>query len=135
MAASREKGYEKNAWILIFIAALLIIISGIGLWPSLQSPWPASYPAAAVTDLNLSQEELGLSWIFWGILVAAVAWTSYRKGERWSWYALWSLPAASVLIGLLVAGSFDIPITAFLTVPGLLLPIRKFFPKPAVAPI
>ncbi len=76
-----------------------------------------------------------------GILAAVIAWTSFRGGERWAWYALWTLPLLNVLIFLIQYTSLDLstgvlpppllsaPVFLAIAVVGLLLPIRRFFPK------
>jgi len=61
--------------------------------------------------------------------------TAYRKGERWAWYILWSVPVfflGFVAIAMSIGASGLLPfLTLFvvLSLLGLLLPFRRFFPK------
>ena len=79
----------------------------------------------------------------------AISATAYRRGEKWAWYALWSIPAmfigflalwinagATLTILALLGGrgvlEEGLPIFEFLltlSLLALLLPYRKFFPK------
>jgi hypothetical protein len=79
---------------------------------------------------------MGLLKTSWSFLVLAITLTGYRKGEKWAWYTLWLVPA------LLVCNAFYnvnflgdvnqmlewIPVTS-VSLLGLLLPYRKFFPR------
>jgi hypothetical protein len=38
------------------------------------------------------------------MLIVAVSVTSYRRGEKWAWYALWILPLHAALDMATVAG-------------------------------
>jgi hypothetical protein len=38
------------------------------------------------------------------MLIVAVSVTSYRRGEKWAWYALWILPLHTALDMATVAG-------------------------------
>jgi len=72
----------------------------------------------------------------WSLFVLAITLTGYRKGERWAWYTLWLVPgilACSVIFNTIFLGDINevlpwIPIT-FLSLVGLLLPYRRFFPR------
>ena len=150
MATPRaEKAYEKYAWIILFawgtfnfIGFLFLTLLGASGDPDLQriagitwdelssaNPRVASY----IDFINRLWGINGLSTVFF---VMAISLKSYRRGEKWSWYALWSLP---VVLGAHIAFQLSYGAsgftTAFTTVVlivfllGLLLPYRKFFPK------
>ena len=92
---------------------------------------------------------VGLLLLLFAILAMAISVTAYRRGEKWAWYALWSFPAlfmgfiaiditagATLTVLALVGGrgvlQEGLPILEgmlILTLLGLLLPYRKFFPK------
>jgi hypothetical protein len=80
--------------------------------------------------------QMGLLKISWTFFVLAITLTGYRKGEKWAWYMMWSVPAllvsdavfSVVFIGDINQALQFIPITA-ITMLGLLLPYRIFFPK------
>ncbi len=152
---TNEKAYEKYSWIILLALGIVFLIFafnaiffGVGL-----SNFPVGIPGGpdAVKGLaGMTWDEIlagspgivsvirGISRVFgiallgFSIFVIVISGVSYRKGERWAWYALWYLPA--FLIGLIVhelGGSFvQVPIL-FLIVSllGLLLPYRKFFPR------
>jgi hypothetical protein len=72
----------------------------------------------------------------WSLLVIAITLTGYRKGEKWAWYTLWLVPTilvSSAIYNIYFVGNINealpwIPIT-FLSLVGLLLPFKKFFPR------
>ena len=74
-----------------------------------------------------------------GFLVLMLSLTAYRKGERWAWYVLWSVPVfflgfAAIAMSIGPSASDLLPfITMFviLSLLGLLSPYRKFFPSKA----
>ena len=78
----------------------------------------------------------GLLKMSWSLLVLAITLTGYRKGEKWAWYTLWLVPILLVSCALFNAYWFGdineslrfIPITT-VSLLGLLLPYRKFFPR------
>ena len=144
------KRVEKYAWLVFVGLGLLWVVVGfyqaflpsglaeteaqhiIGMsWSELK----ASSPAAA-EFIRWFYGALGLLKISWSFLVLAITLTGYRRGEKWAWYTLWLVPAA-----LLAQGIFDsvflgdvnemlqwVPITS-ISLLGLLLPIRRFFPR------
>ncbi len=64
-----------------------------------------------------------------------VSMTSYKKGEKWAWYASWSMPigilAAQLNVYLLTRSIMVIVLAAvfiFVSLVGLFLPYRQFFP-------
>jgi hypothetical protein len=131
-----EKAYEKYAWTLLFVLGMFyavivgpihIILGYIGAG---GGPLPASTPAAAINEANSLAQSLGLFILFDGILVAGIAWTGFRGHQRWAWYfMLWFL--ALLIADLVLAGGIDPPafVGIALSVLGLFLPYRKFFPK------
>ena len=92
---------------------------------------------------------VGLFMLVFAILAMAISVTAYRRGEKWAWYALWSFPGlfiglitvditagATLTVLALVGGrgvlQEGLPILEgmlILSLLGLLLPYRKFFPK------
>jgi hypothetical protein len=74
----------------------------------------------------------GLAFVGFGVLVMVVAVVPYRRGQRWAWLALWVVPV--FMIGLLLhelEGDFvQMPaMLLVLSLAGLALPYRVFFPK------
>jgi len=80
--------------------------------------------------------QLGLLKLSWSFFVLAITLTGYRKGEKWAWYIMWSVPillVSNALFSAIFTGDVSqtlqfIPITT-ITLLGLLLPYRKFFPR------
>ena len=99
--ARTEKGYEKNAWILLIPALILFLPFGFELGP--------------------------LAW-GWMILMIAISVTAYRQGKRWAWYALWLVPLSAVWVMVPSNVSATAVLVFILSTLGLLLPVRKFFP-------
>jgi hypothetical protein len=87
---------------------------------------------AAVTLLRGVSRVAGLAFLGFGILTLVVSGFAYRRGERWAWFSLWTLPA--FFVGLILhelEGEFmQMPaILLVLSLLGLLLPYRRVFPK------
>jgi hypothetical protein len=65
-----------------------------------------------------------------GTLIAVIP---YRRRERWAWFTLWFYPAFWVihLVGRLPPGKDHTHQVVFivLSLVGLLLPVRQFFPR------
>ena len=145
-----ERVYEKYAWIIFLALGLLWLVVGLvavfdpeGIFETdAQSvtdvPWSelkASDPEAADFVIFV-YGQMGLVKISWSFFVLVIALTGYRRAEKWAWYTMWSVPALLVGNALFSAIYIDdvsqtlqfIPIKA-LTLLGLLLPYRRFFPR------
>ncbi len=152
-----ERWYERYAWIILFLVAVIFALFGLGD----IILGTAADPAIVEGITGMTPEEIGVEdprilvlvdqqvraggavFMVFGILAAVIAWTSFRGGERWAWYALWTLPLLNVLIFLTQYTSFDLstgvlpppllsaPVFLAIAVVGLLLPVRRFFPKAA----
>ena len=148
--ATNEKFYEKYAWVILLAAGLLWLVVGIvavyqpeGIFEGdAQSvtniPWSelkASSPVAANFVIFI-YVQMGLLMISWALFVIAITLTGYRKREKWAWYIMWSVPAhlvSNALFNSIFIGDISqtlpfIPMTT-ITLLGLLLPYRKFFPR------
>jgi hypothetical protein len=153
---SAEKLYEKYAWTLFFVLGIINLIAALTFLiapPGTGGPatgefeavigvrWSelvASNPQAAnlIGDAVIySQRVLGAFLLSLAVVILAVSLKSYRRGEKWAWYALLVLPLsfgvrAAIEIGL---GFYsDLPLwTSFIVVSllGLILPYRKIFPR------
>jgi hypothetical protein len=145
-----ERVYEKYAWVILLAVGLLWLVVGIvavfqpeGIFEAdaqavTNMPWSelkASSPMAADFVIFV-YGQMGLLKISWTFFVLAITLTGYRKGEKWAWYMMWSVPALLVsdaVFSVVFIGDINqvlqfIPITA-ITMLGLLLPYRIFFPK------
>src|SRR5665647_1454639 len=144
------KFYEKYAWVILLAVGLLWLVVGIVavfqpegiLGTDVKSvtnmPWSelkASSPVAA-NFVIFAYGQSGLHGMHAAFFVIAITLTGYRKGEKWAWYTMVSVPVylvsgalfAAIFIGDVSQTLPFIPITT-ITLLGLLLPYRKFFPK------
>jgi hypothetical protein len=145
-----ERVYEKYAWVILLALGLLWLVVGIvavfspeGIFETdaqsvTNMPWSelkASNPVAADFVIFV-YGQMGLLKISWSFFVLVITLTAYRKGEKWAWYTMWSVPVflmgdalfSAIYIGDVSQMLSFIPIIT-LTLLGLLLPYRKFFPR------
>jgi len=144
------RAFQKYGWVAYLALGLLWLVVGLvqvfGPGELLRTDaqlitdmsWielKASSPVA--TDLvRFHYGQMGLLKTSWSLLVLAITLTGYRKGEKWAWYTLWLVPALLVwnaFLNVNFLGDVNqalqwIPITA-ISLMGLLLPYRTFFPK------
>lgn len=159
MGTPVEKGYAKHAWIIFFVFGIGSAIAGIIIVAGVVAVDPPS--AESTTGLTLDQvatrvpgidayisglaRQLGNFMVGMGVLLTGVAAVPFRRGERWAWYACWSL---AVVIVVQLTNSFAIYSFAhggfgwqldvaslIIVLAGLLMPYRKFFPKDRIAPL
>ena len=144
-----EKAYEKHAWILLFAAAIVVALIGLLLpiigggstdpdFPAIagitHDEFVSSNPQGVVDFFAFTFRVFGFGFLGFGVVTMAIALKSYRNGEKWAWYALWSFPVIFGFVAAtgLSAGAVSWPLFAVLLIValvGLLLPYRKFFPK------
>ena len=133
-----RKAYEERAWIMLFALGTLYLlaafthVTGLSL-EDLSKELQAASPTIA-HFVRFTDREAGIDLAGFAILAMVIAAGSYRKGERWAWYALWIVPIHMIALtaNSLVAGQtfglgFSVPFV-ILAVLGLLLPYRAFFP-------
>ncbi len=142
--------YEKYGWVIYLALGLLWLV--VGLYQMFSPDELIGNDVQRVTGMPLSEFEasnpvaielvrfvygaLGNLKINWSFLVLAITLTGYRKGEKWAWYTLWLVPVILVSMGIFNAIFFSdvnqslesIPIVS-ISLLGLLLPYRKFFPR------
>lgn len=102
----RPASLGRTAWVLLLVDGVLLgcgslfwlgrgrffddaIYEKVGgaSWPSLSAIAPSVERVASV-----AVRLVGVVGLCASILVIAVAMTSYRRGDRWAWYAMWALP-------------------------------------------
>jgi hypothetical protein len=142
-----EEGYQKYAWILIAIVGVayifdrIVFFAGVNPDPPLfqsligqsLSSFNSSFPKEADAMTYLFHG-VGLFALGLGIFTIGVSYKPYRKGERWAWYIIWYLPIIMLLatIANYMFGGESWPLNlvlVILSLTGLLLPFRNFFPK------
>ena len=145
-----EKFYEKYAWVLISAVGVLTLVGGAPHAFGMNTD-----PATVERIVGMTLSELkasnplfydlynfyfrfgGLSDMGFGFFVTLISSTVYRRGERWAWYALWAVPVfflgSSAIAMSLGPSSGDLLsftlLFVILSLLGLLLSFRKFFPK------
>lgn len=144
------------AWVLLFIDGLLLGCSALywisrgrffdpgfyealtgGRW-SIAAAMMPSLDRVAVAAVRFA----GLLGIATSILVIAIATTSFRRGERWAWYAMLVLPGFAALDFSLSAGYGAVTPTSIawgltlagLAVVSLVISHRAFFGAPLTPP-
>ena len=145
-----ERVYEKYAWVILLAVGLLWLVVGIvavfspeGIFETdarsvTNMPWSdlkASSPEAAQFVIFV-YGQMGLLKLSWVFFIIAITLTGYRKGEKWAWYFMLSVPVYLVFDALFTAvfiGDVSqmlafVPITTIVLL-GILLPYRKFFPR------
>ena len=145
-----ERLNEKYGWVVFLGLGLLWLV--VGLTQLFNPEEYLDNEVQHITGMSLSELEasfpeatelvrflfgtIGVLKTSWSLLVLSITLWPYRKGEKWAWYTMWLVPAVLVHQGLwysVFLGDFNemlpyIPIVA-VTLLGLLLPYRKFFPK------
>ena len=151
MTAPRvEKFYEKYAWVIFTAIGLLIFVGGVPhtLGNNSSPDIVESFVGMTMSEFKESNQNFygvydyyfrggGWSDMGFGFFVIVISATLYRKGDRWAWYILWSVPVfflghVAIALNFGQSTSSLIPfLTVFviLSLLGMLLPVRKFFPK------
>lgn len=150
-----ERTYQRAGWIILLIVSVIIALFGLGDVIVASAADPAIVQAVTgmtpeeigaleprlLVLVDLQTRAIGAALLVVGILAAAIVWTSFRRAERWAWYALWTLPLLNVLIffnmlthtdfstGVLPPPLLSAPVFLAITVVGLLVSTRRFFPK------
>lgn len=146
-----EKFYEKHAWIIFLIIGIIILAGalphafGFNTDPALVK----NISTRSTEELKSSSQSFfslydfyfrggGLSDIGVAFFLIIISLTAYRRGQKWSWFTMWFVPVYFLLWILL---TFRLPTAArsslllplimifILSILGLCLPLRKFFPK------
>ena len=150
-----EKVYQTYAWVVLLVVCTLSLLIGLGDFILAGDGDPALVESMIGTSwlemkvstsrvanlINLLTRILGAWLIGFSILGIGISSKGYRNGEKWAWWALWALPLTFALIFAAfftaerVPGSsippalFSAPGLFVLSILGLLLPVRKFFPR------
>jgi hypothetical protein len=110
-----------TAWISLAIIGVAILVFGL-----IVTLIPTSTDPPYLRAIGVASIGMGL----FGLLITTIA---YRRRERWAWYALWYYPLfwTAHLVGGLPPGKDHVHQVVFivLSLAGLLLPVREFFPR------
>lgn len=145
-----EKIYEKYAWIIFIAIGVIVLLGaiphtfGLNTDPTLVQ----TISGKTIDELKVSNPMFfnlynfyfvggGLSDLGFAFFLIVISATAYRLRQKWAWYAFWFVPAyflgwvvLSSTLPLESSSSLIPPLTVFiiLSLIGLLLPFRKFFP-------
>lgn len=149
--AVNEKIYEKYAWVLFLIIGTVVLAGALphSLGFNTDPALVQTISGKTIEDLKVSNPRFfnlynfyfsggGLSDLGFAFFLIVIAATAYRQGQKWSWYAFWFVPA--YFLGWIALSStlphesissLIPPLMAFfiLSLVGLFLPLKKFFPK------
>jgi ABC-type proline/glycine betaine transport system permease subunit len=147
---SQEKAYQKHAWVILFALSILlvvniVIVAGIAdhanqFQRDTGIAWEefvAAYPSVANAYV-LNQRLLYVGFMSLALFALIITYFGFRQGHRWAWFAMWLFAAALGLTAILFTPSkrLDPGVVyaayATVTVIGLLLPVRKFFPGQSI---
>lgn len=106
---------RRYAWWAIFALSVVYALFGVG--DVLGGIAFSARTADAVTGKTLAEIQAesasafllidfvtrngGITLAMMGLAFSAIAWFPYRRGERWSWWAMWALPAWALAVFLL----------------------------------
>ena len=133
-----EKGYQRHAWMFLFAMGIFLVIYGIahvqigltgGTTDTGLTLSQLGAAGATADYIKMLTVEKGLFGLLTAMLVFGITLKSYRKGERWAWFVLWSPVGLAVIVTLLFGLNPPGIVIIVLSLPGLLLPFRKFFPR------
>lgn len=108
---------SANAILGIF-AAVLMTSPSLSIFLSLH--FQSIYPIMGA---------LGTALVGFNVFALVMVLIPYRRYERWAWYTLWMLPL-QWLLQFVFSPDLAYLMLAVLTAVGLILPYRRFFPRP-----
>lgn len=124
----------KDQTMLVRISWMFLLFTGVGIlsFGILVAAFPR---IAGPYDLGLVRA-LGIATLGMGFFGTMITLMSYRRKERWAWFILWYYPIFWIihLVGGLPPGNDHVHQVVFIVISllGLLLPFRQFFPEKTV---
>ena len=124
--ARSERVHERYAWVILTADVALGILSAL----TTTLP-PLSWFSDPLYSTTYSvMGAWGISWVSFEILALVVILIPFRRGERWAWWALWLLPGLWLCLFFLDTSLLGLLVLTLISVTGLLLSFRRFFPRP-----
>lgn len=145
------KFHEKYTWVIFLIIGIMVLIGAIphSLGVNTDPTLVQTISGQTIDELKVSSPMFfnlysfyfrggGLSDLGFVFFLIVISLTAYRRGQKWAWYAFWFVP---VYFLAWIALSSTLPSAAqlsllppliviiVLSLAGLLLSFRKFFPK------
>jgi len=146
-----EKFYEKYAWILFLLIGIMILVGGVPHMFGVNTDpiLVESISGQTIDELKTTNPRFfslynfyfsggGVSDVGFAFFLIMISLFAYRKGEKWAWYSFWAIPLFFTGFLFLILplptqaqSTMFTPLIIFivLSIIGLLLPFRKFFPK------
>lgn len=124
----------KERTMLLRISWMFLLFTGVGIlgFGILVTMFPR---IAGHYDLGFLRA-LGIATTGMGFFGTVITLMSYKRKERWAWFVLWYYPIFWTvhLVGGLPPGNDHVHQVVFiiLSLLGLMLPIRQFFPRKTV---
>ena len=124
--ARSERVHERYAWVILAADVVLGIVSAL----TTTLP-PLSWFTDPLYSTGYSiMGAWGISWVGFEILALVIILVPFRRGERWAWWTLWLLPGLWLCLWVLAPEIIGLLVLVLVSVTGLLLSRRSFFPKP-----
>jgi hypothetical protein len=124
--ARNERVHERYAWVILTADVALGILSAL----TTTLP-PLSWFSDPLYSTTYSvMGAWGISWVGFEILALVVILIPFRRGERWAWWTLWLLPGLWLCLFVLDTSLLGLLVLTLISVTGLLLSFRRFFPRP-----
>ena len=120
-----ERVHEKYAWLIL--AGDVAV--GIGSAITTTLPPLSWFSDPLYTTTYSVMGAWGISWVGFEVLALAIILIPFRRGERWAWWTLWLLPALWLCLFFLDTSLIGLLALTLISVTGLLLSLRRFFPK------
>lgn len=146
-----ERFYEKYAWVIFLIIGVMVVAGGLphALGFNTDPTLVQTISGTTIDGLRVSNPMFfnlynfyfsggGLSDLGFAFFLIVISLTAYRVAQKWAWYTFWFVPVyflawialSSTLPSASQSSLFPpLIIIIFLSLAGLLLPLRKFFPK------
>jgi hypothetical protein len=129
----------RRAWLLLLLVGLgiayfsydnLVVIPALDpADPERGWAWLTSDPEV-IEYIKFWFRNFGLWVLAVAVFVIVISVTGYRQGERWAWFSLLYLPVHIVIHMLIWPWTMPVlSVMLLLTLAGLLLPVRTFFPR------
>ena len=101
---SGQKLYQRIGWVLLFVLSALVALSS--LFIAFAGPDESDFLSSTginMADLSTAQPKVadyidrldrlvGAAGFGFGTMAAAVTFFGLRRGFKWSWYVMWTLP-------------------------------------------
>jgi hypothetical protein len=131
----RNRAITKPFWIIFSAIGVLLVLYGLYAF---TLPWlDVRHWDFMTTDpervgyIRMNFRLMGLLSSGFGLFTLTVSGTAFRRGERWSWFTFWYIPVFLLLVMIFTWPGMLLSPVLVLTLAGLLLSYRQFFPKNA----